>query len=84
MPVNQLIEEMIIREMKGLCASCLHAPSCVYFRMSKREIIQCEMFEEDKDQLAFPAAGLCKTCDHAQSCKLPGRKQGVWHCDEFL
>jgi hypothetical protein len=80
-----LIEEIIVMEMKGLCTTCAHATHCVYLKSSSKAIIQCELFELD-GTLKSPtsANGLCKTCDNASRCNLPGRAEGVWHCNEFI
>jgi len=83
MQTREVIEEMIASELKGLCLSCVHAPTCIYHRTARKEIIQCEAFELDEEQEAFSLNGLCKSCDNAATCKLPGRRSGVWHCNEY-
>jgi hypothetical protein len=85
MEIPELIEQIIVKEIKGLCSSCAYAHDCLYQKVTTKAIIQCEMFElelEGETVLA-PTKGLCKSCDHASECKLPGRIHGVWHCNEF-
>jgi hypothetical protein len=86
MQVKELIEDVIISEVKGLCVTCAHADSCVYYKTATKSIIQCELFELDNSSRAALRApkGLCKTCDLATRCKLPGRLEGLWHCNEFI
>jgi hypothetical protein len=87
MHLNQTIEEIITSELRNLCSSCSLADSCVYHHASTKAIIQCELFELDPDEridhVRDLPAGLCANCDHASYCKLPGRKDGVWRCNEF-
>jgi hypothetical protein len=83
---NEIIQEIVVKELKGLCSSCVHLTTCGYFkRNSHKVVIQCELFEVD-EVVALPQNvpdGLCKTCDLAAACRLPGRKMGTWHCNEF-
>lgn len=85
MHTNETIEEIIVRELRGLCASCARAEGCLYHNTSLKVIIQCDMFDDalTGDASAHPLQGLCRTCDHSSYCKLPGRKHGVWRCNEF-
>lgn len=83
---REAIEELILREFRGLCSSCLHVDTCVYHGSEPgRSVIQCELFElNDEPSLEVDSAqGLCKGCDFAPACKLPGRRTGTWHCNEF-
>ena|SRR6187455_2128244 len=81
-----IIEEIVVKEFRGLCLTCLHVATCSYFkRQSNKIVIQCELFEVD-DEVALAQhspAGLCKSCDLAADCRLPGRRMGIWHCNEF-
>jgi hypothetical protein len=81
----QMIEDMVVKEFTGLCATCLHTASCSYFKKSDKAVIQCELFEIDDEAVSIShiPAGLCKTCELASECRLPGRKIGTWHCNEF-
>ena len=83
---REIIEEIVVSEFRGLCSSCIHISTCGYFKKnSHKGIIQCELFEVD-EEVALPqnnTNGLCKTCDLEAACKLPGRKMGTWHCNEF-
>ena len=84
--LREIIEDMVVREFKGLCSTCLHVDSCAYSkRKSDKIVIQCEMFEVDNDNPSGESTpeGLCKNCDLARFCRLPGRKTGTWHCNEF-
>jgi hypothetical protein len=81
-----IIEEIVVKEFRGLCVTCLHGPSCSYLkRKSDKIVIQCELFEADDEVVVttHTPAGLCKSCDLAADCRLPGRKIGIWHCNEF-
>jgi hypothetical protein len=82
---NTIIEEIVERELKSLCGTCVHKGECKYYRASAKAIIQCELFErgEDNHVNSLSKVGLCKMCDHADHCSLPGRKNGVWRCTEF-
>ena len=83
---HDIIEDIVVREFKDLCFTCLHVDSCAYSKMHPDKlVIQCEMFEVDNESLSGvnSADGLCKTCDLAAHCRLPGRKTGTWHCNEF-
>jgi hypothetical protein len=84
MAADQLIEEIITREVRGLCTTCIHAETCAYSLSSTKTIIQCELFQLDQAVEVLSSGGLCKTCDQLSTCRLPGRRTGVWHCDEFL
>lgn len=87
MQIDQTIEDRITFELRELCSTCVHAPSCVYHQTSSKAIIQCELFELAPDEkttnLPESPIGLCSNCDHSSYCKLPGRKEGVWRCNEF-
>lgn len=84
MQVKEIIEDIVLREVKPLCVTCRFADDCVYHQTATKVIIQCELFEFDLDQQHDEGGkGLCRTCDNAKHCKLPGRFQGVWHCNEF-
>jgi hypothetical protein len=85
MQTDHIIESIVTRELKALCGSCIHQQECVYYKTSTKAIIQCELFELDREQLLDSglAIGLCTNCDHANHCTLPGRKFGAWRCEEF-
>jgi hypothetical protein len=85
MELKNTIEDLVARELKDLCMSCAHATDCVYRQAATKAVIQCEMFEfaQQEIRMIVPAQGLCSTCDHASYCKLPGRTDGVWRCNEF-
>ena len=79
-----IIEDIVVRELKGLCSTCFHFDSCAYSkRQPDKAVIQCEMFEIDKESGENPTEGLCRNCDLAKHCRLPGRRLGTWHCNEF-
>jgi hypothetical protein len=85
MQARQVIEQLIIKEVKGLCSGCSNSGACIYEKVAIKQVIQCELFELDADpQPSATAKGLCKSCDNASVCKLPGRNDGVWHCYEFI
>jgi hypothetical protein len=85
MQTNTIIEDMLTRELKSLCGTCVYKNDCIYYRTSTKAIIQCELFELDQEFNidSSSARGLCATCDHTDHCTLPGRRQGVWRCNEF-
>jgi hypothetical protein len=85
MHTHERIEQLVAKELKSLCTTCMHTHECVFMKASTRAIIQCELFQLDLDQeyILDAPKGLCKTCDNASVCKLPGRREGLWHCNEF-
>lgn len=86
MQTNTIIEDLIARELRAICGTCIHRDACVYRKTSTRAIIQCELFQLDQEQVPddpHTKRGLCITCDLADTCTLAGRRQGVWHCREF-
>jgi hypothetical protein len=85
MQMKEAIEDIVTRELRGLCTTCVHADRCIYHKTATRIIIQCELFQLDPAERidANSLQGLCTTCDHASHCRLPGRKYGIWHCNEF-
>jgi hypothetical protein len=84
MQIHSEVEEMIITGFKGLCETCVNAETCVYSRLAAKAVIQCELFEENHEEIRTEnPCGLCRNCENAPTCKLPGRKHGVWHCEEF-
>lgn len=87
MQINQIIEDLITSEIRELCSTCVHSHSCIYHQTSVKAIIQCELFELNREETtresANSPAGLCSSCDHSEYCNLPGRRDGVWRCNEF-
>jgi len=85
MQTREVIEEMIVSELKGLCMTCSHAETCVYHKTARKEIIQCELYSPEADHPVdkVSLSGLCRSCDHAESCRLPGKITGVWHCNDY-
>lgn len=85
MQTNTIIEDLVASELKPLCNTCVHRDECVYYRTSLKAVIQCELFELDQSDVSesYLTISLCTTCDHAKHCTLPGRKRGVWRCNEF-
>lgn len=82
---NIAIEDLVLKEVKALCTTCYHRHECSFYKTTTKAIIQCELFQLDEDK-PFEGSvkrGLCITCDNAVRCSLPGRRTGVWHCDEF-
>lgn len=83
------IEEMMVKEMNGLCGSCVHFDECVYRKNSTKVIIQCEVFESVRTNGIktrhedAPLRGLCLNCSRNQVCHLPKEPTGVWHCEEY-
>jgi len=80
--INSVIKDALVNELKPLCAVCIHLDDCEYYKKSAKAIIQCELFEEEL--LPDPdGKGLCGLCGYNRRCTLPGKKYGVWHCEEF-
>lgn len=83
------IEEMFVKELSGLCASCAHHQGCVYRKNSTRIVIQCEVFEstvavgERVHGGANGLKGLCLNCSKNRFCHLPKEASGVWQCEEY-
>lgn len=86
MHVKTMIEDLVDKELKGLCNNCIHASDCIYYKTSTKTIIQCELYHIDEDgrQEIQVLMGLCKNCDQAHNCTLPGKRHGVWHCNEYM
>ena len=83
------IEAVVIKELSGLCGSCVHARDCVYRKNSQKVVIQCEVFEaigeaETGQSIGNTSMkGLCLNCNKAHFCHLPKEASGVWHCEEY-
>ena len=82
------VEELVIKELNGLCGSCVHAEDCVYRRNSPKVVIQCEEFESvgadgEGTGGTSTVSGLCLNCSKNQFCTLPKEISGVWHCEEY-
>jgi hypothetical protein len=45
MQLKELIEDLVVREVKGLCATCVHTNDCLFHKTATKKIIQCELFE---------------------------------------
>ena len=88
MPLSD-IEAVVIKELSGLCGSCVHAEGCMYRQSANKVVIQCEVFESIGDAEAgqsvgnASAKGLCLNCIKAHFCHLPKEASGVWHCEEY-
>jgi hypothetical protein len=84
MQSRDFIEELVLSELKSLCITCKHARTCIYHANTGKNVLQCELYETgDHVSDHAEATGLCKTCEHASNCKLSGRLNGVWHCNEY-
>ena len=82
------IEDIVVREMSGLCGSCVHYEGCVYRLSTRKVIIQCEVFENCGDgettrEETAVLKGLCVNCSKSFVCHLPKEASGVWHCEEY-
>ena len=82
------IEEIVYKELNGLCGSCIHFRYCVYRKNSKKVVIQCEVFENcgneiDESAVVTSLRGLCLNCNKNHFCRLPKEAAGVWHCEEY-
>lgn len=82
------IEEIVVKELGGLCRSCVHHDGCVYRKSSDKVVIQCEVFESSGGIVAEQidrtlVGGLCLNCSKKYFCHLPKEASGVWHCEEY-
>jgi len=83
------IEEIVIKELSGLCGSCIHFEGCMYRKNSEKVVIQCEVFESFHEASGKnsvnnpPLKGLCLNCSKNHFCHLPKEVTGVWHCEEY-
>jgi hypothetical protein len=82
------IEEIVYKELNGLCGSCIHFQGCVYRKNSTKVVIQCEVFESretpaGKSDITQVLGGLCLNCSKKLFCHLPKESSGVWHCEEY-
>jgi hypothetical protein len=51
-------------------------------------IIQCELYQVRKEatntsKVISNQGGLCINCIKADTCQLPGKNEGIWHCEEY-
>ena len=78
MQTRDTIEDLVIRELEKLWTTSVHADAGIDHKT--------ESFDHDQEVIGFenPSRGLCTMCDHAHHCKLAGRQEGVWRCNEFL
>jgi hypothetical protein len=74
MQTRDTIEDLVTRELDKFCTMSVHADAC----------IDQKPFDHEGTVVEQPSRGLCTMCDHASHCKLPGRQEGVWRCNEFL
>ncbi|HPQ71899.1 MAG TPA: hypothetical protein PKW95_22440 [bacterium] len=87
------------RKASGLCMNCDHLQDCMYLAEAVHPVTFCEMHEshshsESSSSIAESASadpkseeqvlGLCVNCDNRDTCTLPARKDGAWHCEEYL
>ena len=84
---ENIIEDLIQNELRGLCTNCALAEHCAYRKATKKVIVQCELYQlndgsDDSKSFAIHA-GLCINCDKVKSCELPGKNTGIWHCEEY-
>lgn len=83
------IEDLVSKELIGLCGSCVHFDGCVYRKNSQRIVIQCEVFESVTGATKGipakqnPVKGLCVNCSRNHFCHLPREASGVWQCEEY-
>jgi hypothetical protein len=82
------IEEIVVKELGGLCTSCVHFDECVYRKTSDKVVIQCEVFENSEGSPVERidrtlVRGLCLNCSKNRFCHLPREASGVWHCEEY-
>lgn len=86
---QDLIEELMQHELKGLCTNCALESDCTYRKASHKIIIQCELYQlSDETHILQSNAnlmqkGLCMNCNRVDSCGLPGKHTGIWHCEEY-
>lgn len=90
-----MINHLKETEQVGLCSTCIHNANCTTRSSSKRNILQCEEFDDrifqehnpiivkEKQNTYSPLKGLCMNCDLADTCALPKPVTGVWHCNEY-
>lgn len=85
---QDLVEEIMQHEMKGLCTSCAMASDCTYRKKTHKTIIQCELYQWSYDADVLNSIliqrGLCINCSIVDSCQLPGKHAGIWHCEEYV
>ncbi|MFA6922925.1 MAG: hypothetical protein WC223_01610 [Bacteroidales bacterium] len=88
------------KTLSSLCSTCVHENVCMYLQSYKGNILQCEEFstednqmtdkniiiqkEENKIQEQENRTGLCKNCDLRKTCMLYSPDRVVWHCEEYL
>jgi len=91
--------EREISEVEGLCKNCVHRDNCMYLKNCSGPILHCELHETQTDEpvkriprrheapgektASGPYKGLCTNCENRETCCLPGKREGVWHCEEY-
>jgi hypothetical protein len=88
MPTQEKIKHLIELELKGLCTNCALSSDCIYRMATNKVIVQCELYqlgEEDTNasKLISIQRGLCMNCVKVDTCQLPGKNEGIWHCEEY-
>jgi hypothetical protein len=79
------IEDLIIKAFIPLCINCTHYTHCIYRKQTKKQIIQCELFEVQERSIEAKGRlkGLCINCAKAPDCDLHKEQSGVWGCADF-
>lgn len=78
--------EILVKELSGLCESCVHVEGCTYRRHAARVVMQCALYSRNtakNREDAGEAKGLCVNCKKRPHCHLPKEETGVWHCEEY-
>lgn len=87
MPIQERIKHLIEQELKGLCSTCALSNDCLHRMATNKTIVQCGMYQLREDtnasKLISTQKGLCINCGKVDTCQLPGKNEGVWHCEEY-
>lgn len=88
MLIQEQIKHLIDLELKGLCTNCALSNDCIYRVDTNKVIVQCGLYqleEEDTNasKLISIKRGLCMNCVKVDTCQLPGKKEGIWHCEKY-
>ncbi|MEP2669216.1 MAG: hypothetical protein ABJH04_09480 [Cyclobacteriaceae bacterium] len=90
------ITNLLTEELSGLCNTCAHKYGCAYRIRSSKLMLQCELFELEKENhinrigwgyeelKVNSRKGLCSNCLNEPHCQLPNAIGGVWHCEEYV
>ena len=89
-----------IEEHLGLCTTCDHLSSCVFYMANGKSVQQCEEYAmsvdagmtdrrmktaaEEAAPKEYEYKGLCMNCEKRNVCRFAKSEGGIWHCEEYV